>query len=374
MNTKGDAVGAVIWLVDDSALQRELTRRSLARYHEVVLFDMVGPMLERLSAGERPDLLVLDWHMPEISGLEACRYVRGIADGAELPIIVLTATGHHEDLLEGLSAGANDFVRKPCHEAELQARVAALVRTKRLHGRLAVAEAALRDEASFRERFLAILAHDLRQPLNVFALGSETLAAAETPQAVRERVKTHFERATARMQRMIAELLDFSRSRPQGGGMPIAPHAVDLAVTVRDVVDEVQLAHPGRNLKLSVGPSCKGTWDADRLAQVVSNLVENALAHSAPDSPVTVALTAANGRADLTVENRGKPIDAGALATLFDPFRRASSGAVGDRGLGLGLYIVDRIARAHGGSVAVRSDEAITRFVVTLPILGAPGG
>ena len=83
--------------------------------------------------------------------------------------------------------------------------------------RLVATEASLRDEAGFRERFLAILAHDLRQPLNVFALGSETLAAADTPQDVRDRVKHHFDKATGRMQRMIGELLDFSRSRPQGG-------------------------------------------------------------------------------------------------------------------------------------------------------------
>jgi DNA-binding response OmpR family regulator len=105
-------------------MQGEMTRKSLAHHHEVTDFDNVGLMLERLVAGPRPDLLVLDWHMPEISGLEACRYVRGIADGAELPIVVLTATGHHDDLLQGLSAGANDFVRKPCEETELNARVA----------------------------------------------------------------------------------------------------------------------------------------------------------------------------------------------------------------------------------------------------------
>ena len=363
--------GAVIWLVDDSALQGEITRHSLAHFHEVHVFSMVGPMLERLAAGERPDLLVLDWHMPEISGLEACRFVRGIADGAELPIIVLTATGHHDDLLIGLSAGANDFVRKPCEETELNARVAALVRTKRLHSRLVAAEASLRDEASFRERFLAILAHDLRQPLNVFALGSETLAAADTPQDVRDRVKGHFDKATGRMQRMIAELLDFSRSRPQGGGMPIAPQEVDLVAVVRDVVDEVKLAHPGRTLTVEMGESCTGNWDADRMAQLVSNLLENAVAHSKPESAVRVALASVEGRVDVTVDNHGQPIAAEVLATLFDPFRRGAPRAVRDRGLGLGLYIVDQIARAHGGAVTVRSDEALTRFKVSLPLAAA---
>jgi signal transduction histidine kinase len=288
-----------------------------------------------------------------------------------LPIVVLTATGHHGDLLDGLSAGANDFVRKPCHETELNARVNALVRTKRLHGRLSVAESALREEASFRERFLAILAHDLRQPLNVFALGSETLAAADTPQDVRDRVKTHFDKATGRMQRMIGELLDFSRTRPQGGGMPIAPKTVDLADIVRDVVDEVRLAQPKRELTLDVVSTCRGTWDADRLAQVVSNLVENALAHSAPDSPVRVVLTSVEDRVDVTVENHGSPIAPEVLASLFDPFKRGSSRTIGARGLGLGLYIVDQIARAHGGKVMVRSDAAVTRFNVTLPLSAA---
>lgn len=368
LDENSDLARIVIWLVDDSPLQRDLTRRSLAHHHDVIVFDLAGPMLERLSAGERPDLIVLDWHMPEISGLEACRFIRSVADGAELPIIVLTATGHHHDLLAGLAAGANDFVKKPCHATELNARVTALVRTKRLHARLARAEAAMRDEARFRERFLAILAHDLRQPLNVFAVGSEVLAAAETPQEVRDRVKAHFGRATARMQRMIRDLLDFSRSRPQGGGMPIAPRSADLAEIVRAVVDEVRLARPEREVTLEGAESCKGTWDADRLAQVVSNLVENALVHSAPDSPVRVELTATDDRVDVTVENHGEPIPPDMLASLFHPFRRGGSRVRGAEGLGLGLYIVDQIARAHGGEVVVRSDDALTRFSVTLPL------
>lgn len=358
---------ALIWIVDDSAMQRDMTGRSLAR-HEVVLFELVAPMLELLGAGQRPDLVVLDWHMPEISGLDACRYVRGLADRAELPIIVLTATGHHEDVLAALAAGANDFLHKPCNETELNARVSGLVRTKRLHRRVAIAEAALRDEASFRERFLAILAHDLRQPLSVFALGSETLAAPDTPQHLRDRVKANFDRTTARMQRMIGELLDFSRTRPQGGGMPLARQPMDLVAVVRDVIEEVRLAHPSRKVVARMMSECKGTWDADRLAQVVSNLVENAVAHSAVDSVVQIAVTATDSHVELCVENDGAPIAAETLATLFDPFRRGRTAAVRDRGLGLGLYIVDQIVKAHGGTVTVRSDVGSTAFVVNLPL------
>ncbi len=374
-STRSDAIvddegRALIWIVDDSAMQRELTGRSLAR-HDIVLFELVGPMLELLAAGQRPDLLVLDWHMPEISGLDACRYVRGLADRAELPIIVLTAAGHQEDVLAGLAAGANDFLHKPCNETELNARVAGLVRTKRLHRRVAIAEAALRDEASFRERFLAILAHDLRQPLNVFALGSETLAAPDTPQHLRDRVKANFDRTTARMQRMIGELLDFSRTRPEGGGMPLAREPMDLVAVVRDVIEEVRLAHPTRKVVAKMVNECAGTWDADRLAQVVSNLVENAVAHSAAASVVQIGVASTNSHVALTVENDGAPIAAETLATLFDPFRRGRTAAVRDRGLGLGLYIVDQVVKAHGGTVTVRSDGGSTTFVVTLPLQGA---
>lgn len=369
--TIDEAVVPSIWIVDDSPLQGEISRQILARRHKVVMFDRAAPMLERLATGERPDLIILDWHMPEVSGLEACRFARTVADGAELPIIVLTATGDQQDLLDGLGAGANDFVRKPVDEDEINARVGVLVRTKRLHARLAATEAALRAEASFRERFLAILAHDLRQPLNIFTLGSEALAASDTPQEVRERLKLVFAGATGRMERMIRDLLDFSRSRPQGGGMPIVLESIDLAIVVRDVVEQVRLEHSMRTITLDVQVSAPGSWDADRLAQVIGNLVENALAHGTPGSAVRVALTAGPGGAEVTVENEGPPIAPDLVTMLFDPFRRGATRARGDRGLGLGLYIVDQVVKAHGGTVKVFSGEGLVRFSIALPMAPA---
>ncbi len=363
-----DAVSPSVWLVDDSPLQGEVARQALARRHRVVLFDGAAPMIERLSTGDRPDILVLDWHMPEVSGEEACRFVRTIADAAELPIIVLTATGDQQDLLDGLAAGANDFVKKPVLEAELNARISSLVRMKRVHARLASTEWALREEAGFRERFLAILAHDLRQPLNIFSVGSEALAASDTPQAVRDRLKLVFAKATARMQRMIEELLDFSRSRPQGGGMPIVVQPTDLSVVIRDIVEQVRLEHPTRTIRFDGCDSSVGRWDADRMAQVVGNLVENALAHSAPASPVNVALNAAPGGIELTVENDGDPIAPALVPMLFDPFQQGASRTANERGLGLGLYIVDQIVKAHGGTVAVDCGGGRVRFSVVVPL------
>ncbi len=379
------SAGASVWVVDDSPFQANMTRRALAARHNITIFGNSAAMLERLSNGERPDIVVLDWHMPETSGLDTCRFVRQLADGAELPILILTASAQEDDLLEGLAAGANDFLTKPASVAELNARVAALVRTKRLHEkltetemalraehvRLAQTDTALRAEATFREAFLAILAHDLRQPLNVFSMGSETLAAPSTPQQVRDRVAAQLGRASSRMQRMIDELLDFSRTRP-AGGMPITRRTCDLARVGRDVVEEVLLAHPARAIELAIVGDCTGSWDADRLAQVVSNLLGNAITHSAAGSTVTSTSSGLDGAVTLSVENTGEAIAADLLPTIFDAFRRGSAPRNARTGLGLGLYIVAEIAKAHNGTATAHSEGGRTRFEVTLPAADAP--
>ena len=170
---------------------------------------------------------------------------------------------------------------------------------------------------------------------------------------------------------MIADLLDFSRSRPEGGGIPILLQPADAAVVVRDIVEEIRLEHPKRAITLDAVTSAKGNWDGDRLAQVVSNLIENALAHGAADAPVHVVLTASAESVDVSVETYGKPIAEGAVPALFDPFRRGAAAAAKDGGLGLGLYIVDQIVAGHGGEISVTSADARVRFKVTLPLTPA---
>ena len=186
---------ARVWIVDDSPLEAAIVRRALGD-REIEVFHDANAMLERMATERRPDVLILDWNMPGTSGVEACRLVRETIDRLALPILFLTASDRREDLEEGLAAGANDFVRKPFETAELLARVASLIEIKHLHERLVRTEATLRDEAGFREQFLAILAHDLRQPLNVFALACDLLAAATTPPELRQHVATKMARAT----------------------------------------------------------------------------------------------------------------------------------------------------------------------------------
>jgi signal transduction histidine kinase len=356
---------AVVWVVDDSRLQGETCRDALAARYDVTVFDGGVAVLEALALTAPPELLVVDWHMPDMSGADVCRFVRQSHDSAQLPILILTAVGTNESLLEGLAAGANDFVRKPFLASELNARVAALVRSASLHTKLLAAERQLRVEADFRERFMGMLAHDLRQPLNsiVLAHGILSSSLAASPLAATLQIQ---QRAAGRMKRMIAELLDFTRIRPETG-MPIHRAETDFAAVASGMLDELRPAHRERHFSLEVAGRCVGHWDPDRLAQVCTNLLCNALEHGDATAPIVVQLDGTAGDAvEMTVSNPGKPIAADVLAQLFLPFRRATGTALSS-GVGLGLYIVEQIVSAHGGTITAHSNVAGTRFVVRLP-------
>lgn len=357
----------VVWVVDDSRLQGEACREALSARCEVRVFDGGAAMLETLSLGEAPELLVLDWHMPDMSGAEVCRFVRQSLDAAQLPILILTATGTNESLLEGLAAGANDFVRKPFLSSELNARVAALVRSGSLHAKLLTVERQLRVEADFRERFMGMLAHDLRQPLNAILMASSNILGQVATSPLHRTLQIQM-RAAVRMKVMIAELLDFTRIRPETG-MPIQRAATDLGVIAAGILEEVQAAHARQHFDFQVVAGCVGSWDRDRLAQVCSNLLGNAIEHGEAGAPVSVRIDGSDPQfVELSVSNVGKPIEPEVLEQLFLPFRRVHDKPRG--GVGLGLYIVEQIVSAHGGTISATSDADATQFVVRLPRAG----
>jgi signal transduction histidine kinase len=224
-------------------------------------------------------------------------------------------------------------------------------------------EEALRESMRFQEQFVAILGHDLRNPLGAIAMGAAVLqgeGATDKHAAIARRISN----SVARMTRLTDQLLDLTRAR-MTGGIPVAPRPeTNLAETVSSVVDELRIAHPGVELDITGEPAVRGAWDPDRIAQLVSNLVGNAIEHGG-GAPVCVHVESGRENAILCVHNGGPPIPSELLPHIFDPFRR---GARDGHGLGLGLYIADQIVRAHGGAIDVRSAaEGGTTFRVTLP-------
>jgi PAS domain S-box-containing protein len=221
-------------------------------------------------------------------------------------------------------------------------------------------------EQGFRERLLAIVGHDLRNPLAAIDTWTRILERSTT---LGERDRTavdRINRSAVRMRRLIEQLVDFTCAR-EAGGMHIEPREVDLADICHAACDELNVAHFDR-IQLFTDGDLVGNWDGDRLAQVVSNLAANALQHG-DGGPVTVRATGSSTGVRLAVHNGGKPIPDDALPYLFDPFRRgrATSRASRSENLGLGLYIAHQIVLAHAGTLAVTSTaESGTTFIVIL--------
>ena len=171
---------------------------------------------------------------------------------------------------------------------------------------------------------------------------------------------------------MITQLLDFTRARG-GVEIPLERGPADLFAICRDVVEELRASYPGRTLDVAYTGSGDGAWDADRMAQVFSNLVGNALHYGREDRPVRVTLGREEDWIRCTVQSHGDVIPDSVMATLFDPFRRGPTHrkSIATQGLGLGLYITKQIIVAHGGDIAVssNSDEG-TIFRFDLPLHG----
>jgi PAS domain S-box-containing protein len=229
-------------------------------------------------------------------------------------------------------------------------------------------EEELRRAAEFRERFLGIVSHDLRNPLNAILLSANALMRSDC--VVKQHLKAvrRIGDSAERMGRMIGDLLDFTRGR-LGGGIPITRTPSNLRHICRHVLEELEAIHLERELRLSATGDFQGEWDADRLAQLLGNLGKNALDYSPEDTPVDFVLSDEGDTVRMAVHNAGTPIPEAQLPHLFEPFRRAEEGGARvPSGLGLGLYIVQQIAEAHGGTVEVRSREGEgTTFIVSLP-------
>ena len=461
-----------VWIVDDSSVDAERARRVLVQRYRVEVFHDGSAMLEHLTRHPAPSVVVLDWLMPGVSGIEVCRFLRngGVAR-PELAILLLTMQKQTQQIVEGLAAGANDYLVKPYADPELLARIDALVRWNGLVDRAQKAEArvaqllehapdpllgvdsrqavsyangeaqralgkdgpsllgrplseilpelsadqlvdaartsrplpdirigeqvfsptirslsgddrsgltiALRNVTERRQResrrldFYSIIAHDLRSPLSAMLMRTDMLLrgrrgvlAAEVISDLRK-MDSHMRRLMA----LINDFLDFARMEEAAHAMKRAH--VDLAEVVAEIVDDFRplVENAGQQIRVDIqGPRPVVSGDRQRLQQVLTNLVANAVKFTLPTGSVVLRARCVGAWCEVSVHDDGPGIPAEILPTLFQRYTRAPNDAADAGGTGLGLLIVREIVEAHGGTVGVDSTPGQgSRFWFRIP-------
>lgn len=218
----------------------------------------------------------------------------------------------------------------------------------------------------FREMFIAMLGHDLRNPLGSINMSASLLLRPGRLGEHDAEMAARIIRSSQRMSRMITQLLDLTRAR-LGGGLPIDRAPADLGEVCRNAVEEFEAP-----IQLEVEGDLTGSWDQDRLAEVLSNLAGNAIEHAAPGTVVSVNAHGIGAEVVIEVSNQGDPIPANVLPFIFEPFRQAQEGRTSATGnLGLGLYIARQIVISHGGTLDAHSDGGTTTFAMRLPRFAA---
>lgn len=322
-------------------------------------------ILQARSGSEALDLLLvhevalalIDVQMPGMNGFELAELMRSVERTRNVPIIFVTA-GVRDPLrvFKGYESGAVDFLFKPIEPHVLKGKADVFFELYRQRQELTEA-------LRLNELFVGIVGHDLRTPLGTMLLGAQQLQAHLTDEFAL-RVLGRMTASGQRMADMIEQLLDLTRARwADGLGFLRSRSALDVASLVNRTVDELRGAHPARDVDVEIQGDCTSSGDPERLLQLFSNLIANALHHGEAGSVVTVAVSGMEREIVICVRNRGV-IPADVLPTLFDPFRGKKTTSSQSRGLGLGMFIAQQIALAHGGRVAVESSEE-TGTVVT---------
>lgn len=347
-------------LVDDKednlvALEPLLRREGL----ELLLARSGAEALELLLVHD-VSLALLDVQMPVMDGFELAKLMRGAKRTRHVPIIFVTAGASDPwRVFTGYELGAVDFLLKPIDPHTLKGK--ADVFFELAHQRQEVSQA-----LRLNEMFVGVLGHDLRSPLAALLMGAQVLGRQIANEAQLCTLRRMTE-AGHRMTEMIEQLLDLTRARIGGGiGFSGTRKQVDVGALVQRVVDELLATNPDREFVFESRGDCITWGDPDRLLQLFSNLVGNAVQHGTRGAPIALSIAGGEREIVVRISNAGV-IPPELLPELFEPFRSRTSCASRSGGLGLGLFIAQQISTAHNGGIGVDSNPTSgTTFTVNL--------
>jgi signal transduction histidine kinase len=359
--------------VDDYQPALYARSRLLKQAGYTVVEAQTGQDALRLVSERQPQVVLLDVHLPDISGFDVCRRIKGDPATASTLVVHVSATSiDAENRITGLQGGADSYLTEPVSPRELIAQIDALLRLRGAEAELARLYEEARAANRAKDAFLAVTSHELRTPLTAIMGWLQMLRSDGFDPAKVSHALEVIERNTQAQLRLVDDLLDVSRI--VSGRASIVKEPTDLRSLVESAVETIRPAAASAEVAvdLQVGPGRTiVVGDQARLRQVVDNVLTNAVKFTPPAGSIRVALATRGTRVVFTVADTGEGIDPGFLPYVFDRFRQADEdGDAGRPGLGIGLWVARYFVEAHGGTISVSSEglDQGSTFVVSLPL------
>jgi signal transduction histidine kinase len=370
-----DTRSATILVVDDNEANRALAQSTLEDEGYRVVLASDGTRAIDTFEKERPDCVLLDVRMPDLDGFAVCERIRALPAGSETPVLFLTALRDVDTFDNALRAGGNDYLMKPIRPTDLVVRVQSALKVQRLTAELREHFARLkhqRDELLRlqlqKERLMAFIVHDLKNPVNSMDLHAQVLQRdRELSHGAQESV-THIRAGARRLGRMILNLLDVSKA--DEGKLAPRLGKVDLRRLVENVASDLGIDAEQRNVTLRVSLETDRLHaDDDLLRRTLANLVENAIRYAPTSTTVSITSTRRADGIELRVADLGRGIPMEMRETIFSPFVQVQSGdrVEAHTSRGLGLTFCKLVVEAHGGRIWIEDGDPGTVFCVRLP-------
>jgi two-component system sensor histidine kinase/response regulator len=366
---------ATVLVVDDNAANRSLARHTLEDEGYRVLEASAGEEALAIVEREVPDCILLDVRMPGLDGFAVCERLRALPRGADTPVVFLTALRDVETFDHALRAGGDDFLTKPVRPTELIIRVQSALKLRRLSHELREHYDLLKHQRDGmvrlqlqKERLMAFVVHDLKNPVNAMDLHAQLLTRDQTlSESARESAVQI--RSTARqLNRMILNLLDISRA--DEGKLTPKRNDVDLRALVEALAGEMMVVARDRSVTIQVGVDVdRMIADEDLIHRTLGNLVENAIRHAPRDTAVRILAVRVDGAIELRVADAGAGVPLAMRETIFDPFVQLEGKGLPSsrRGRGLGLTFCRLAVEAHGGRIWIEDANPGAVLVLRIP-------
>jgi two-component system sensor histidine kinase/response regulator len=370
-----DTPHSTVLVVDDNEANRSLARHTLEDEGYRVLEASGGEEAIALVEREAPDCILLDVRMPGMDGFAVCERLRALPRGADTPVVFLTALRDVETFDRALRAGGDDFLTKPVRPTELVIRVQSSLKLRRLSDELREHYDLLKDQRDGmvrlqlqKERLMAFVVHDLKNPVNAMDLHAQLLTRDRTLSESARESATQIRSTARQLNRMILNLLDISKA--DEGKLTAKRNDIDLRALIAAIAGEMAAVAGDRSLTFETTVDVdRVVADEDLLRRTVGNLVENAIRHAPRGTAVRVLASRVEGAIELRVADAGTGVPLAMHESIFDPFvQLEGKGLPSSRsGRGLGLTFCRLAVEAHGGRIWIEDANPGAVFVVRIP-------